>query len=1016
MKFTDLFIKKPVLAMVISLLIFLIGSRAYFELPLRQFPHIQKSVITINTAYPGADAKLIQGFITTPVIKSISSIDGIDYISASSRQGISTVTAHLLLTADLQEVFTDIMGKMTEVQKVLPRESEKPSVLKGTGDEVGLMYIGFKSHKMSPAQITHYIRTEVQPKIESLPGIAEAKILGGSEYAMRIWLDPNLMAALNVTYEEFVSALKRNNFLTTAGATKGFYVATGVKASTDLTNESGFKQMVVKQKGNSIVRLKDIARVELGITDYDSSVYLDGEKAIFVKVDPTPTANPLAAIGHVHDLLPKLEKQFPPTLSLKIPYDATEYIHESINEVVHTILEATLIVIAIIFLFLGNFRAVLIPFVTIPLSLVGVFSLLLALGYSINLLTLLAMVLAIGLVVDDAIVVVENIFRHIEDGQSPYDAAIEGAREIAVPVISMTITLAAVYAPIAFQGGLTGALFKEFALTLASTVIISGIVALVLSPMMCSKLLNASLLDAKLVKIVDGFFGRLRDTYTKYLARTLQYRPVGIFFGVMILLSCFVFYSFSQKELAPVEDQSAIFVSANGPEDANIDYMSHFTKRYRDIFKTYPELQSYFLVNMPNRAFAGMLLKPWTQRERTQKQIQDSMQQAINQVSGLQSFVFNIPDLPISGGFAPVGFVITTTRDYPIIQETLDKFVSNAMKSGVFMFAVGDMKYNRPIDNVIIDRDRAAQLGIDMSNIGMALGTSLGGNYVSRFSMESNSYQIIPQLDKQYRLDSNQLDHIYLRAGNGKMIPLSTVAHIERSIQPNQLSQLNQLHSATMMGAIMPGHSMGEVIKYLDQKAETLLPDDVSYDYTGESRQFIKEGNKLTYTIFFALIIIFLVLAAQFESFRAPFIILFSVPLSMFGALVPIFLGASTINIYSQIGLVTLIGLISKHGILLVDFANKIREERGFSAVDAMVEAAGIRLRPILMTTAAMVLGVMPLVLAQGPGANSRFSIGIVISMGMLVGTIFTLFIVPTMYCSLAKKKLLTSGETVTQS
>jgi hydrophobe/amphiphile efflux-1 (HAE1) family protein len=1001
MKFTDIFIKKPVLAIVISLLILLVGLRAYFELPLRQFPEIQKSVITISTAYPGADAKLMQGFITTPVIKSISSVNGLDYVSASSRQGVSIVTAHLLLTANLQSAYTDIMGRMTEVQKTLPRESEKPVVVKGTGDEVGLMYIGFKSKQMAPAQITHYIRTEIQPKLESLAGVAEAEILGGSEYAIRIWLDPKLMAAHQITYETVVAALQRNNFLTTAGSTKGYLLATGISANTDLSDAQGFKKLIIKHQNNDLIRLQDIAKIELGVTDYDTTVYLDGEKAIFIKIAPTPTANPLVTINHVKEVLPTLSAQFPPSLKVQVSYDATVYIRDSITEVIRTLAEATLIVIAIIFLFLGNFRSVLIPVVTIPLSLIGVFTLLLALNYSFNLLTLLAMVLAIGLVVDDAIVVVENIFRHIQAGKSPQEAALLGAREIALPVISMTITLAAVYAPIAFQGGLTGILFKEFSITLACTVIISGVIALVLSPMMCAKLLSAELLEKTLVKRVDTFFLRLRRSYQDRLSSTLRYQPIGIFVAIVIMGTCFVFYSFSQKELAPKEDQSALFISANAPEDANIDFVEHFSQRYLDIFQTYPELKSTFLLNMPNRAFAGMLLSSWNKRQRSQESIQKQLQADISQISGMQSFVFNMPDLPIASGFSPIEFVITSTRGYPLLQTTLDNLLKLANESGLFMFAVGDMQYNRPNDKLLIDRNRAALLGIDMANVGSALATALGGNYISRFSMESNSYQIIPQLQQKYRLSTDQLKNIYLRTQNGKMISLDTIATVTSEIQPNQLNQFNQLHAATLMGAIMPGHSMSEVIDFLATKAKTELPDGVSFDFTGESRQFIQEGNKLAYTIFFALIIIFLVLAAQFESFRAPFIILFSVPLSMFGALLPLFLGVATVNIYSQIGLVTLIGLISKHGILLVDFANKIRGERALSAVDAMVEAAGIRLRPILMTTAAMVLGVLPLVLASGPGAKSRFSIGIVISCGMLVGTLFTLFIVPTVYCRL---------------
>lgn len=999
--FTDIYIKRPVLATVVSLLIFLLGLRSIFDLQLREYPELTNTVITVTTAYVGASADLVQGFITSPIQKEIAGADGIDYLTAESREGVSTIKAYVRLNFDPDKAFTNVMAKVAQARGQLPSGTEEPIITKDTGSTIALMYMSFSSDKMSPEQITDYISRVVQPKIETLSGVAGAQILGDKTFAMRIWLNPIRMAALNVSSEDVAKALLSNNFLAATGKTKGEWVASAINATTDLHDADQFKDLIVKQVNNTLIRLKDIAKVGLGSQNYDSEVTFNGEKAIFIGITATPTANPLSVINLVRQEFPKLEREFPPALKAKIVYDATSYIRASLKEVIRTIVEATLIVIIVIYLFLGSIRSVLIPIVTIPLSLVGVCTLMLILGYSINLLTLLAMVLAIGLVVDDAIVVVENIHRHLEEGMSPFDAAIKGAREIAVPVISMTITLAAVYAPIGFMGGLTGALFKEFAFSLAAAVFISGIIALTLSPMMCSKVLRPVTEQGRFATIIDEKFEKLKAFYHRRLEGALRYRPVILLMAVTVLFSCYFLYSNSQQELAPDEDQSVLFLSATAPEYANIDYVSHFSNEFNKIFSSYPATQDYFIVNgegAVNNIIAGIILKPWEERDISQNALSPLVQSKIDNIAGLKSVVFPLPTLPGTGDGLPIAFVVTSTGNFELFNQVMHDLQTAAQKSGLFIFTDVSLKFNKPQLDIQIDRKKAAQLGIDMQNIGNALGTLFGGNYINRFSAAGKAYQVIPQVAPEFRMNPDQIKYIFLKTATGEMVPLSTVVKISRSVAPNSLTQFQQLNSATLQGMMIPGHTIGEGLNFLQQTAQKILPQGMSYDYAGQSRQFMKEGSALLYTLFFAIIIIYLVLSAQFESFRDPFIILVSVPMSICGALIPINLGLATINIYTQIGLVTLVGLISKHGILMVDFANHLKAEKGLNSFSAIAQAASIRLRPILMTTAAMIFGVMPLVLAKGAGAVSRFNMGLVIATGMTIGTLFTLFVVPTMY------------------
>ncbi|KTC88460.1 efflux RND transporter permease subunit [Legionella cincinnatiensis] len=1002
MKFTDLFIKRPVLAMVISLLIFLFGINAIYNMQIRQYPRMDNTVITIMTGYPGADADLIAGFITSPIEKAVASAEGIDYMTSSSTQGLSTITLNIKLNFDPQIAFTDVMSKVQQTINQLPKESQQPVILKTSDASTALMYISLDSTQMTPQQITDYATRVVQPQLQTVDGVAKADILGGSTYSMRIFLDPKKMAALGVAPSDVSAVLAKNNFLTAAGNTKGEYVALSITAKTDLNSATQFSNLIVKSDKGSIVRLRDIGTIELGSQSYDSSVTFNGKKAVFISITPTPTANPLTVISAVRKMLPSVIKEFPPSLTGTIVYDATAFIRASLDEVTHTIIEAALIVIVVIFLFLGSIRSVFIPIVTIPLSLVGVCTLMLILGYSINLLTLLAFVLAIGLVVDDAIVVVENVHRHIEEGKTPFDAAMIGAREIATPVIAMTITLAAVYAPIGFMGGLTGALFKEFAFTLASAVIISGIIALTLSPMMCSKVLSKDITSGKFVHFLDNFFNKLKSKYQKALHSLLDTRVIMLYFAAVVILMLPYLYTHTAAETAPDEDQGFFFVMAMIPQYATLNYIEAFTKPFDEIYKSFPEAENYFTVNN-NQPISGMVLKPWNERQKSQFALKQPLQDKLSNVAGLNAFAIVPPPLPGGGGGTPVQFVIKTTNDFQSLLDVSNKLTEKAKKSGLFIYVDNSLKFNQPQIVMNINRSKASEMGLDMQAVGSSLTSALSGNYVNYFNLEGRSYQVIPQLSRSFRMSPEELGQIYVRTINGTMVPLSTVVTLVEKTVPNAASHFQQMNSATIQAVMMPGKTLGEGLQFLQKEADQVLPKGFSYDYGGESRQFMQEGNALLFAFVFAIIIIFLVLSAQYESFRDPLIVLISVPMSICGALIPLNLGLASINIYTQVGLITLIGLISKHGILIVDFANQLQREKNLDKRAAVEEAAGIRLRPILMTTAAMVFGVLPLLIASGAGAVSRFDIGLVIATGLLIGTGFTLFVVPTLYTYLAE-------------
>jgi len=1003
MAFTDPFIRRPVLATVVSLLIILLGIQAFSKLVIRQYPQMENALITVTTAYPGANAETIQGYITQPLQQSLASAEGIDYMTSSSQQNFSTISIYARIGADTDRLFTELLAKANEVKNQLPQDAEDPVLSKEAADASALMYVSFYSDQLSNPQITDYLSRVIQPKLATLPGMAEAEILGNQVFAMRLWLDPVKMAAYGIAATDVTNAVQRYNFLAAAGEVKGQYVVTSINATTDLKSAEAFGAIPVKTDGDSRVLVRDIARVEMGAANYDSISSFDGIPSVYIAIKGTPSANPLDVIKHVRAALPELEAQLPPSLKVSIAYDATEFIRASIDEVVKTLAEAVLIVIVVVFLFLGAFRSVLIPVITIPLSMIGVLFFMQLMGYSINLLTLLAMVLAIGLVVDDAIVVVENIHRHIEEGKTPFDAAIEGAREIAVPVISMTITLAAVYAPIGFLEGLTGALFKEFALTLAGAVIISGVVALTLSPMMCSKLLRHEENPSGLAHKLDLIFDSLKRRYQKALHGTLNTRPVVLVFAVIVLCLIPVLLMFSKSELAPEEDQGIVFLFANAPQPTNLDYMNAYTDQFVKIFKEFPEYYSSFQINGFNgvqSGIGGFLLKPWDERERTQMELLPIVQGRLNDIPGLQIFGFNLPSLPGTGEGLPFQFVINTPNDYESLLQVAERVKQKAMESGKFAFLNVDLAFDKPEVVVEIDREKAAQMGVSMQDLGATLAILLGEGEINRFTIDGRSYKVIAQVERAYRDNPGWLSNYYVKSESGQMVPLGTLIKVSDRARPTKLNQFQQLNAAIIEG--VPIVSMGEAVETVAQIAREEAPRGYTFDYAGASRQYIQEGSALYATFGLALAIIFLVLAAQFESFRDPLVILVTVPLSICGALIPIFLGFSSMNIYTQVGLVTLIGLISKHGILIVEFANQLRRDKGLSIREAIEEAASIRLRPVLMTTAAMVFGMVPLILATGAGAVSRFDIGLVIATGMSIGTLFTLFVLPCVYTLLA--------------
>jgi multidrug efflux pump len=1015
MAFTDRFIRRPVLALVVNLVIVIAGLQAIRSLNVRQYPRSENAVVTVTTTYVGASAELVRGFVTTPLERAIAAADGIDYIESQSSLGVSTIKVRLQLDYDATKALAQISSKVDQVRRDLPPEAEVPSInIESADSQFAAAYLSFTSDVLRQNEITEYLVRAVQPRLSALRGIQRADILGARTFAMRVWLKPERMAALQVSPAQVRAALASNNFLSALGTTKGSYIQVNLAANTNLTSVEDFKRLAIRDQNGAIVRLGDVAEVALGAEDYNTEVRFSGQTAVFMGIFPQPNANSLDVVKRVREEMADIQRDLPGGLQARVAYDATGYIRTSIKEVLHTLGETLVIVMVVIFLFLGSFRSVLIPVVAIPISLVGAVFLMQVAGFTVNLLTLLAVVLSVGLVVDDAIVVVENVERHLREGRPPVEAALAGARELVGPVIAMTVTLAAVYLPIGLQGGLTGSLFREFAITLAGAVAISGVVALTLTPVMASRLLRAEREEHGLAGRITRDLQRLRDAYGRLLDATLAHRGLVYAVWIAVGLLAVPLYMLSPKELAPTEDQGVIFGILDASANSTLDQNSRYAAAVNKAFMSVPETEFTFQLTQPNSGVAGLVLKPWDQRQRTVFQVMPEVQGKLGKIPGIQVFPVTPPALP-GGGQFPVEFVLASTADTDRILEFARQLQAKAAASGMFAFPpLIDVKIDQPQTEFVIDRDKAAALGLSQEQVGADLGAMVGGDFVNRFDIAGRSYKVIPQIQRTGRLNPDQLQDIYVTGGSGGLIKLSTLASLKESVVPRSLNRFQQLNAVKLSGVAL--RPLDEALRYLEGEAGRILPKGYVLDYTGESRQLRKEGNTFLPAFNLAVVMIFLVLAAQFNSFRDPFVILAgSVPLAMFGALLFTFLKmpdpnvpffthgwTTSLNIYSQVGLVTLVGLVAKNGILIVEFANQLQEQ-GRTKLEAVREAATIRLRPILMTTAATIAGHFPLTLVTGAGAAARNSIGLVLVGGMFVGTLFTLFVVPSIYVLLAR-------------
>ncbi|MES2665550.1 MAG: efflux RND transporter permease subunit [Pseudomonadota bacterium] len=1006
MNISEIFIRRPVLSTVLAALILLLGLQAIFSLAVREYPEVEETTVTITTTYPGASPDLIQGFITSPIAAAVSTTENIDYVTSQSLPSASVVSVQMNLGANPDVALTEVLAKVQQVRGQLPSDAEDPVIVKGTGQTFALMYLAVQNPNMTPEQLTEYLERVIRPRVSTIDGVAEMQIIGAANYAMRVWIDPLKLAARNVTATEVLAAIRASNFLSAPGKTENEYVAYSIKLESTLQTPEAFGALPLTTTSSGVVRLRDVAQIELAAAEQAEIVTFDGKGGTFIGLTPTPAANPLDVAAAVIAELPLINASLPNGMTMTMVYDSTETISASIEEVFKTIAEAVVIVVVVILLFLGSFRSVLMPVATIPLALIGVCSLMLVMGYSINLLTLLAMVLAIGLVVDDAIVVVENIHRHIEDGMTPAQASIVGMQEITGPVVAMTITLAAVLAPLAFTGGLTGALFAEFALTLAGAVIISGVVALTITPMMAARLLTHGA-PGRFQRVVDRTSEAVSDWYERRVSTSLDYRPVTLLMVVALLGGTGFMFLNTTTELAPAEDSGALFALVNGPRYATTDYTSLYTDRISEITGDIEEVKTKFSIagfgGATNSGIFIWSLKDWADRSRGQAAIQADIQARLDKLTGMQGFVFAPPTLPGAGGGLPISMVIQSIYAPERVVEVADAIKARAMASGQFIVVQNSLSFDAPQITVTIDRDRAASLNVPVSEIGNTLGLLVGGGGVAQFDRDSNSYDIITQVPAEWRNNPESLGQFFVRSATGVMVPLSSVVTIKTGAAAASIEQFNQLNSATLTALPALGTSTGTGLANLEAIAAEVMPDGFFIDYSGQSRLEKAQGSAILIAFAAAIVVIYLVLAAQFESFRDPLIIMMSVPLSIFGAILPLNLGLGTLNIYTQVGLITLIGLITKHGILMVEFANQQRDEKGLSRRAAIVVAARTRLRPILMTTAAMALAVVPLIIAEGAGAAARQAMGLVIFTGLIIGTCFTMFVVPMFYTLISR-------------
>ena len=1007
MNLTDIFIKKPVLATVVSLLILLLGIVSFFSLNLREWPRVDAAVVMVSVGYPGATPEVMESYITTPIESSVSSVDGIDYISSKSVNGSSTISIHFNLNYDVNTAIADVTNKVAAARWRLPRDIQDPIISKNDPDTQPIMFLGFQSSQMSAEKLTDYLVRVVQPQLQVIDGVASANIDGEKDYAMRLWLNPYAMAAHNITASDIDQAIATGQLQAATGDIKNLWQQFSINAATSLTTADQFNALVIKNNNGQVIRLADIGRAELGAQYSDFSVAIDNKAGMLIDIVPKSDANPLDISTAVKQAMNNLKKYFPADLKTMTMLDATNYIRASIDEIEKTLGIAVFFVMIIVFLFLGSWRILLIPAVTIPLSIIGVFSVMFMLGYSINTLTLLALVLAVGMVVDDAIVVLENIYRHVASGKKPLDAALFGAREIQFAVISITFTLAAVYLPIGFTSGLTKILFKEFAFTLAATVVISGFIALILAPMMCSKIMTIDTLQGRFSQYTHGLSARISLRYSKLLSKVLDYRRFVLIFLVGALISCVALYRFLPQDLAPQEDVGWIWTAINAPAAANFEFTQKYTDKVAAILNKYSEIEHYGIGvgwgNNPGSGNAFISLKPWNERERNSGEIIQSLQKEYAAIPGVQIFSFSPQKLPGSASHMPIMIAVQSTGSYEELNSVMQKLTTAVKQNPNIINVDNGLKIDQPQLDLEIDRSKAGSLGVSMQDITNAINLAFGEPEVAHFTLSGRSYDVIPELDYPYKDYFGAINNLHLRTSSGQLVPLSNLVTLKESIRPRDLSHFQQMRFAQLSASLVPGYGIGDALTYIEKQAKIILPANMKLDYMGQSRQFMQTQGKMLMTFLFAIIFIFLVLAAQFESFRDPLIVMFTVPLSILGALFVLFIMHGTLNIYSDIGLITLIGLISKHGILMVEFANQLRD-KGRSVIDAVVEAAQIRLRPILMTTSAMIIGALPLALAHGAGAVSRQQIGWVIVSGMSIGTLFTLFVIPVMYVFLAKR------------